>query len=182
MSNLHDALKALSPRDFAEEVPTADEDVADFLKDTFEAAELVVNSLPQPAAAAAADPKAAGAAKVSHAHTASEVVPSAARLPPVNPRHEALRDGWGKPLRLGKENQLGVTMYKMTAYDRNGAWFARRSVHEGLGFEKWKRAMRREFPESLTVNGGPGSGSIRGIGAERRLEKKVIEGVGKMEG
>jgi Protein of unknown function (DUF3074) len=180
MSSLHDALKALSPRDFAEDVPTTDEDVALFLKDTFSAAELAVNSLPQPPETTA--PKPDAAANVSPARTAAEILPSPARLHPVHPGLEALRPGWGKPLKLGKENQLGVTMYKMTAYDRNGAWFARRSVHEGLGFEKWKRAMRREFPESLAVSGGPGSGSIRGIGAERRLEKKVVEGVGTVEG
>lgn len=41
--------------------------------------------------------------------------------------------------------------------------------------------MRREFAESISVKGGPGAGAIRGIGAERRLEKKVT-GVGKLEG
>jgi hypothetical protein len=70
----------------------------------------------------------------------------------------------------------------MAGHDRHGAWFARTSVHEGLGFEKWKKAMMREFPESLAVQGGPGEGNIRGIGGDRRLESKVAGGVGKLEG
>jgi hypothetical protein len=73
-------------------------------------------------------------------------------------------------------------MYKMAGHDRHGAWFARRSVHEGLGFDKWKRAMQTEFAESLAVTGGPGAGSIRGIGADRRLERKLVDSVGKVEG
>lgn len=73
-------------------------------------------------------------------------------------------------------------MYKMAGHDRHGAWFARRSVHEGLGFGKWMRAMKREFPVSLAVEGGPGVGSVRGIGADRRVEVEEVEGVGKLEG
>jgi hypothetical protein len=57
-----------------------------------------------------------------------------------------------------------------------------RSVHEGLGFTKWKRALEREFPETMKVQGGPGEGNIRGIGGEQRVAYKNIEGVGKMEG
>lgn len=70
----------------------------------------------------------------------------------------------------------------MAGNDRHGAWFARRSVHEGLGFTKWKRAMQREFAKSLAVEGGPGEGSVRGIGADRRLERKVVDGVGQLDG
>jgi hypothetical protein len=70
----------------------------------------------------------------------------------------------------------------MAAHDRHGAWFARRSVHEGLPFDRWKLAMQGEFAESLAVTGGPGAGSIRGIGADKVLEKQVVKGLGKMEG
>ena len=73
-------------------------------------------------------------------------------------------------------------MFKMAGHDRHGAWFARTSVHEGLGFSKWKRAMMREFPESLEVEGGPGVGNVRGIGGDKRLEDIEVEGVGKLEG
>ncbi len=81
-----------------------------------------------------------------------------------------------------KENPLGMSVYKCSGKDGKGAWFARRSVHEGLGFTKWKKGLEREFPETMKVQGGPGEGSIRGIGGERRVEYKNVEGVGKLEG
>jgi hypothetical protein len=80
------------------------------------------------------------------------------------------------------ENPLGMSVYKLGAKDGKGAWFARRSVHEGLGFAKWKRGLEREFPETMKVQGGPGEGNIRGIGGEKRVAYKTVEGVGKMEG
>jgi hypothetical protein len=55
-------------------------------------------------------------------------------------------------------------------------------VHEGLGFTKWKKGLEREFPETMKVQGGPGEGNIRGIGGERRVAYKNVEGLGKMEG
>lgn len=70
----------------------------------------------------------------------------------------------------------------MGGKDGRGSWFARRSVHEGLGFKKWKKAMEREFPETMKVQGGPGEGNIRGIGGETRVAYKEIESVGKLEG
>lgn len=75
-----------------------------------------------------------------------------------------------------------MSVYKMGGKDGRGAWFARRSVHEGLGFRKWKLGLQREFPETLEVQGGPGEGNIRGIGGERRVENIVIDGVGSIEG
>ena len=73
-------------------------------------------------------------------------------------------------------------MYKLAGKDGRGAWFARRSVHEGMGFRKWKLGLQREFPETLEVQGGPGEGNIRGIGGERRVERMAVEGVGTVEG
>ena len=73
-------------------------------------------------------------------------------------------------------------MYKLAGKDGRGSWFARRSVHEGMGFRKWKLGLQREFPETLEVQGGPGEGNIRGIGGERRVERMAIEGVGTVEG
>ena len=94
-----------------------------------------------------------------------------------------LQKEWGKPVKLNaKDNPLGMAVYKLAGKDGNGAWFARRSVHEGLGFKKWKLGLQREFPETLEVQGGPGEGNIRGIGGERRIERRSIEGVGTIEG
>jgi len=75
-----------------------------------------------------------------------------------------------------------MNVYKLGAKDGKGSWFARRSVHEGLGFTKWKKGLEREFPETMKVQGGPGEGNIRGIGGERRVAYKKVDGVGKMEG
>ena len=95
----------------------------------------------------------------------------------------ALQKEWGKPIKLGaKENPLGMSVYKTSGKDGRGAWFARRSVHEGLGFRKWKLGLQQEFPESLASQGGPGDGNIRGIGGERRVERREVEGVGTVEG
>ena len=47
-----------------------------------------------------------------------------------------------------------------------GAWFARRSIHEGVGFARFKRSMQIEFEKSLAEQGPPGSGNVRGIGGE----------------
>ena len=77
---------------------------------------------------------------------------------------------------------MGMGIYKMSGKDGRGAWFARRSVHDGLDFSTWKDGLQAEFPESIKVLGGPGEGNIRGIGGETRVEKREIEGVGTMEG
>jgi hypothetical protein len=81
-----------------------------------------------------------------------------------------------------KDNPLGISVYKLGAKDGKGSWFARRSIHEGLGFEEWKRGLEREFPETMKGQSGPGQGNIRGIGAEKRVEYRRVEGSGKMEG
>jgi hypothetical protein len=115
------------------------------------------------------------------------VSPSEARSATPDPAIEALQKEWGKPLRLNaKDNALGISVYKMAGKDGKGSWFARRSVHEGLGFKKWKKALEREFLETLEVGerpgSGPGAGNIRGIGGERRVERTVVEGTGTVEG
>jgi hypothetical protein len=105
------------------------------------------------------------------------------RRPPPAKEHEKLYKSWGKALKLGaNETATGMSVYKMAGNDRHGAWFSRSSVHEGLGFAKWKRAMLREFPESLEVQGGPGEGNVRGIGGDQRLEDIKVDGVGQLQG
>jgi hypothetical protein len=181
MAALHEALKALGPVDFSE-IPI--HDLKLFLADAFSNGQLIVDSVPIPAPSD--DSAALGRSRAnttsSIASSASEISLSSARssLPP--PDVEALQKEW-KPVKVNpKENPLGMNVYKLGAKDGKGAWFARKSVHEGLGFTKWKKALEREFPETMKVQGGPGEGNIRGIGGEQRLEFKNIEGVGKMEG
>ncbi|KAF1986704.1 hypothetical protein K402DRAFT_332028 [Aulographum hederae CBS 113979] len=180
MSRLRDALQALRPKDYAE-VPL--DKLDSFLRDTFSQAEVVANSVPN---APGGDSFLTSSLKrndgPNSATDASSMVVSSARLPPPDTSLAELHEQWGKPLKINaRDNPLGITVWKMAGHDRHGAWFARRSVHEGLGFTKWKKAMQREFPVSLRVQAGPGEGSVRGIGGDTRLERKVVEGLGKME-
>ncbi|KAI1426101.1 hypothetical protein F5Y12DRAFT_784189 [Xylaria sp. FL1777] len=80
-----------------------------------------------------------------------------------------------------RDNTLGLGLYKLAARDGRGAWFARRSVHDGQSFKKWKTGMEREFAESLKVQGQPGSGKIRGLGADKCVVDQSIEGWGKIQ-
>jgi Protein of unknown function (DUF3074) len=179
MSRLHKALEQLGPRNFSD-IP--DDDLSHFLQDTFVAAEEIVDSVPRGGDASGNTVKnvATPADKVM---SALDLVSLHSQAPPVDPSQQELAKLWGKPLRLGaKENPLGLSFYKMAAHDRHGAWFARRSVHKGLSFNRWKKAIKSEFLESMNVSGGPGAGSIRGIGADKRLERKDVPGVGALEG
>ncbi|KAF2092239.1 hypothetical protein K490DRAFT_31102 [Saccharata proteae CBS 121410] len=179
MSALHEALKILRPKPWAE-VPQ--DDLATFMRSTFAETELIVNSVPQPAGGTDFESATLSRKDANGARSASEMTVSPVRSPPVDPAHEELHKAWGKPQKFSqKDNPLEIAVFKMAGNDRHGAWFARKSVHEGLGFTKWKKAMQREFPESLAFKGSPGEGSIRGIGVDKRLEKKDVEGVGRCE-
>jgi hypothetical protein len=184
MAALQDALKSLSPTEFSS-VPI--DDLKDFLSESFSHAQLLVDSIPIPAPPEEALLPTAGRSRSnttsSIASSASEISSSSARPTPPPSDVEALQKSWGKPIKLNaKDNPLDMNVYKLAGKDGKGAWFARRSVHEGLGFEKWKRGLEREFPESMKVQGGPGEGNIRGIGGERRVEFREVPGVGKLEG
>ncbi|KAH9210844.1 hypothetical protein DL95DRAFT_393059 [Leptodontidium sp. 2 PMI_412] len=178
MAALHDALKSLGPLDFTD-APL--DDLQPFLSDAFSKGQLLVDSVPislAPEGAASPDGRSRAS---STASSASEISLSHARSDPPPSDVEALQKEW-KPVKLGiKENPLGMSVYKLGGKDGKGSWFARRSVHEGLGFTKWKKGLEREFPETMKVAGGPGEGNIRGIGGERRVEYKNVAGVGKME-
>ena len=182
MAALHDALKALGPADFSN---TPLDDLKPFLANAFSSGQLVVDSVPIPAPsddAVSFEGRSRTNTTSSTASSASEISLSSHRSSPPPADVEALQKEW-KPVKLNpKENPLGMNVYKLGGKDGKGAWFARRSVHEGLGFTKWRKGLEREFPETMKVQGGPGEGNIRGIGGERRVEYKNVEGVGKMEG
>lgn len=182
MAALHSALHSLSPTPFSS-VPTVESETASYLQNAFTDAQTIIDSVPLPPPndpLVTTRPRSSTSASV--ASNVSEISSSSARSEPLDPSHISLQKEWGKPIKLNaKDNPLGMAVYKMSGKDGNGAWFARRSVHEGLGFKKWKLGLQREFPESLEVQGGPGEGNIRGIGGERRVERKGIEGVGTVE-
>lgn len=180
MPKLHDALKALEPIDFSD-VPLDKLDT--FLKDIFSKAELVINSVPPPAGGEDFLSASLSQSDANVANSSADLTVSSARPPPRKSSYAELQKQWGKAIKLSaKENPLGTSMFKMAGNDRHGAWFTRSSVHEGIGFSKFKKALLQEFPETLKVEGGPGAGSIRGIGGDKRLERKTVDGVGSMEG
>ncbi|KAF2676136.1 hypothetical protein K458DRAFT_492672 [Lentithecium fluviatile CBS 122367] len=178
MSQLHKALEVLSPKDY-NDVPL--DHLQSFLSDVFSNAELIANSVPPPPSGTPYESSQRTRTDGAPATCAADLTVSNVRRPPPPKEQVELQKAWGKPLKLGaKDAATGISVFKMAGNDRHGAWFARTSVHEGLGFDKWKRAMIREFPESLEIDGGPGVGSVRGIGGDRRLEDITVEGLGKL--
>ncbi|EXJ64311.1 hypothetical protein A1O7_00647 [Cladophialophora yegresii CBS 114405] len=178
--NLHDCLKALGPCKFSD-IPQQQEELDPYLADLFFQVQAVVESIPIPDPDTAHRPRSHTTGSIAPTN-ASEMFVSSARSPPPAPEYAALQHEWGKPIKLAaKDNPLGIAVYKLGSKDGKGAWFARRSVHEGLGFSRFKRGFEREFPTSLAVQGKPGEGNIRGIGAETRVEEITVPNRGKVE-
>lgn len=169
MAELHEALQDLGPLDWSS-VPTSQQEIDQTLLRLFNSASVILDSVPIPAPEDAPLPPSPKPNRT--AATASEVTPSAERSPSGLDHHEKLQKEWGKPLKIKPaENALGISMYKMSSKDGKGAWFARRSVHEGMSFKRFKRAMEYEFEKSLAEPGPPGTGNVRGIGGEERVEQ-----------
>lgn len=180
MTTIHSHLKYLSPINFSE-VPQQKEELDPYLADVFAHVQSIVESIPIPDP----DPSISNLHEHGSKHQASsaaEMSVSPARSPPPSAEDAALQKEWGKPVKLSaKENPMNVAVYKLGGKDGKGAWFARRSVHEGLGFSRFKKGFEREFPTSLAVQGAPGEGNIRGIGAETKVEEITIPNRGKVE-
>ncbi|TWU76773.1 SNF1-interacting protein [Metarhizium rileyi] len=175
MANHHEPLKALSPINW-DDLPR--QDFQSFLDDTFHTAQIIVDSIPS-AVTAATKPHSTGRAR---AKTESALVytdiqrPGSLHTSPANASLSAqLRKEWKEVKTSPKDNPLSINVYRLDGKDKKGAWFARRSVHEGLSFEQWKSGLEREFAESMKVQGSPGSGNIRGIGADRIVEHHVVD-------
>ncbi|KAK6363574.1 hypothetical protein TWF730_001000 [Orbilia blumenaviensis] len=116
------------------------------------------------------------------------ITPSSFR--PKEPERPSVFTKDWKEVKPGGSNPHDIKVYKLSAKDGGGAWFARRSVHEGIGFKRFRRGLRREFEESLERRMGVGRESgegmvipagVRGIGAEKRLERRVVRGVGRVD-
>jgi hypothetical protein len=167
----HEAFKALAPIDWSD---ISQERLSEFLTSALSCALSVVDSIPH---------------TPTPTRPLSIPVPYREKLDDPTPERPAARHGQAQTLRrewkevrvAAKDNPLGISVYKLGAQDGKGSWFARRSVHEGVTFEKWRLGLEREFAETMKVKGGAGSGSIRGIGAERRVEVEEVDGLGKLE-
>ncbi|KAK0711342.1 hypothetical protein B0H67DRAFT_555333 [Lasiosphaeris hirsuta] len=189
----HEPFKSLGPLTWGA-VTSPSTTLPDLLTTTFANAQILVDSIPADnPPPVAPKPQTPGRAR---SQTASAVLPSAAAVAhdrtrsATNPAAAAqLRKEW-KDVKASA-NPLGISVYKLAGKDGKGSWFARRSVHRGVEFEKWRLGLKREFAEALagTVEDIPESekglaekkGSVRGIGAERRVERLVVPGVGVIE-
>ncbi|KAK3357275.1 hypothetical protein B0T25DRAFT_152356 [Lasiosphaeria hispida] len=188
----HEPFKSLGPLTW-DAITSPTTTLPDLLTTTFANAQILVDSIPADnPPLAATKPQTVGRAR---SQTASAVLPSAAAAPDrarsaTNPAAATqLHKEW-KDVKASA-NPLGISVYKLAGKDGKGSWFARRSVHRGVGFEKWRLGLKREFAEALagTVEDIPESekgltekkGSVRGIGAERRVERVVVPGVGVIE-
>jgi Protein of unknown function (DUF3074) len=179
MAALHEALQTLSPIEWDE---IEHSDLKSFLQESMSKSQTLIDSVPPPPEDMPTLTRPRSNTNASSSSNGSEVSTTADHVP-ASSLHAALQKEWGKPIKLApKDNPLGIHVYKLGGKDGKGAWFARRSCHEGLGFKKWKKSLEREFHESLQVHGGPGEGNVRGIGADRRIVKKKVEGAGEMAG
>ncbi|KAI1346563.1 hypothetical protein F5Y01DRAFT_297549 [Xylaria sp. FL0043] len=154
MPSHHDPLKALGPVDWEQ---FSQDDSAALMTDIFSNAHCLIDSIPGQ----------------------EDSLPSR----PAEPSQQAeqLRKEWKEVKLNPRDNPLGLNIYKLAAKDGRGAWFARRSVHDGQSFRKWKTGLEREFEESLKVQGQPGGGKIRGLGADKRVVDRTVDGRGKIQ-
>lgn len=170
MAELHEALSYLKPVTW-EEVPasSASGELHKFAQEIFDKARLIVESVPEQ--------NTSDIGKDAAASMTNLIPPGFSQT-----QLDKLRKEWGKPIKMNnaKENPLNIPIYKLTGKDGKGAWFARRSVHKGLPFSRWKSKMQTEMEETLKARqeemkqGRTPETSIRGIGGDRILEKHEI--------
>ncbi|OQD75115.1 hypothetical protein PENDEC_c008G05232 [Penicillium decumbens] len=177
MSTLHEALQCLKPTSW-EAVPQSPEELRDYVRDIFKQSRLVAESLPDPPPY---EHEEYYGQEWEAADSGRRVTPSSARVGETDPEITSMQKQWGKPIKLGgKDNPLGIHVWKLSANDNGGQWFGRRSVHEGLSFSHWQRKLSSEYDETLKVNrkkiekGQTPDKSIRGIGAEEKVENREV--------
>lgn len=179
----HEPLKALGPIDWT---AVTGDDLKHFLNTTFLHAQTVVDSIPT-----ATKPQQAGRAR---SHTDSSVVfdptsrhhtntsASADASTAAAATHAAqLQKEWKEVKITPRDNPYNMAVYKLAGKDGRGAWFARRSMHEGMSFDKFRLGLETEFGHTLQHTTGPGTGNVRGIGAERKAEHLECDGVGQAD-
>ncbi|KAI0887400.1 uncharacterized protein GGS22DRAFT_178533 [Annulohypoxylon maeteangense] len=154
------AFKALAPVNWDD---IAHDSLETFLEEVFNDAQCILDSIPVSSSPSTQ--------KIGRPRSSSK----------TSDRASELRKDWKEAKVNPRENPLGLDVYKLAAKDGKGAWFARRSVHDILTFAKWKLGMEKELDESMKVQGKPGDGSIRGIGADKKVVNQIVEGRGRMQ-
>lgn len=203
MAALHQALECLAPTNW-DSVPVSPPDkLRAYVSDIFKKSQLIAESVPEPPPSlsssssssssggnggssrrsrATATAAAAKTASPPPSLLSSRISNSPARTGTTDPQLASLQKEWGKPIKVGngKENPLDIPVYKLAGKDGRGAWFARRSVHEGLPFSRWKAKLQSEIGETLRMReerrsrGLPPDASIRGIGGDRKAESVEV--------
>jgi hypothetical protein len=180
MATLHEALQCLKPTSW-DDVPQDPKELRKYVCDIFKHSRLVAESLPDPPPSESVGYPGLDLDKDETAYP--RFAPSTARVGETDPEITAIQKEWGKPLKMGgpRDNPLDVTVWKLSANDGGGSWFGRRSVHEGLPFDQWRKKISTEYDETLKVNqkkiakGQTPDKSIRGIGAEEKVEEIEVK-------
>lgn len=188
MEALSSALQALGPVAYSDVPPDPRERRA-YIRDSLEKARLIVESIPEPpnrshnanGSAASASSSSSEQSPGSTDGAGLTSLSSSPSLPSLESLAE-LQKVWGKPVNKfennEKDNPLRIPVYKLGLKDGKGAWFARRSIHDGLSFETWKSKLQREFVETLEMRNNNSkaleNGYIRGIGCDRILESESV--------
>ncbi|KAI0180444.1 hypothetical protein GGR52DRAFT_531347 [Hypoxylon sp. FL1284] len=171
MPSAHKAFEALGPINWDD---IGQDHLDTFLKDIFGDAQAIIDSIPI---------SLSSSQRLSRQRSATD--PNAPPLPDRKSKtpdvSTQLKKEWKEVKVNPRENPLGIDVYKLAAKDGKGAWFARHSLHDGLTFERWRLGMEKELDESLKVQGKPGDGSIRGIGADKRVVNQIVENRGKVQ-
>ncbi|KAI3394072.1 hypothetical protein diail_3248 [Diaporthe ilicicola] len=180
----HEPLKALGPIDWT---AVTGNDLKHFLSTTFFQAQTVVDSIP-----AAARPHQADRARshtdssvlfdpASRSHASTSASADAAATATAAAHAAKLQKEWKEVKIPPRDNPYDMSVYKLAGKDGRGAWFSRRSMHKGITFDKFRLGLEKEFGHALQHTTGPGTGNVRGIGAERKAEHLDCDGVGQAD-
>ncbi|RDW93597.1 uncharacterized protein DSM5745_00919 [Aspergillus mulundensis] len=174
MASLQDSLLSLNATTW-DAIPRDQSALREYITDLRAKARLIIDSVPEPPPS---DTK-------STLNNNIKLKPSPARLGTKNEATRANQKQWSKPIvkpAPGKDNPLGIPVYKLPGNDGQGHWFGRRSVHRGLPYSVWEEKLSSEMAETLKTNqervqnGQQPDQAVRGIGAQRGLETIEIKG------
>lgn len=157
-TDVHEALKALAPINHCE-FPADAQSLDSQLEASLAEVHTLISSIPPPAVL----PR--------HLHL----------LEPPSTDAAGLQKEW-KPVKLsGREDALGLSVFKLAARDGRGTWFARRSIHAGVPFGRFEKGLQHEFSQpAAEQEGAVRPTPIRGIGRDA-LVRHQSSPLGKAE-
>lgn len=156
MTEVHEALKTLAPAEHAE-FPRSPSSLDVSLSSHLVDVHTLIASIPPPA----------------------DLPPDLTLPEPTDVDAKALQKEW-KPVKMSaKDNPLNISVFKLSAKDGRGAWFARRSIHTDIPFSRFKAGLQREFDQPKKEN-GENCEAVRGIGKDDTVHSKQSQ-LGKAE-